>query len=60
MIEQQIQMAKRKLAEHSAKGMASELSIFEVAQLMDRIHGLSDDQKILKNNDIFFNPIVLN
>jgi hypothetical protein len=60
MIEQQIQMAKRRLAEHAEKGMASELSIFEVAKLMDRVHGLSDDQKALKNNSIFFNPIVLN
>lgn len=61
MIEQQIQMAKRRLAEHAEKGMASELSIFEVAKLMDRVHGFSDDDhKAQKNHNIFFNTIILN
>lgn len=53
MINNSINIAQYKLKLHKDKGMQSELSIEEVAQLMDLIH-FGEEIKKPKTNSIFF------
>lgn len=53
MIKNSISLAQYKLKLHKERGMNSELSILEVAELMDLIH-FSESIKSVKTNSIFF------
>ena len=58
MINNTIKTAKFKLTMHREKGTKSELSVFQVAELLDSIKR-AENQKELKTNSIF-NSISLN
>ena len=52
MINNTVKIAQYKLNQHNLQGINSQLSIFEVAQLMDALK-LADQIKELKINSIF-------
>lgn len=59
MINNTIQIAKKRLQEHKKMGNNTRMSIFEVAQLMDLINDLPKVKNPQKSS-IYFNNIILN
>jgi hypothetical protein len=55
MINNTVTVAEYKITEHVQKGTESNLSIFEVAQLMDVIHFGPKHEVLKKANPIYFN-----
>jgi hypothetical protein len=45
-----IQSANEKLTRHKALGAQSNLSIWQVAELLDVIHGMADESRITTNH----------
>lgn len=54
MVRNQLSLAKYKLKLHQERGIASDLSIFEVAQLMDLIRTYESYNEGVQHNGIFF------
>lgn len=54
MISNTVTLAKKQLEHHASQGAKSQLSIYEVAQLMDTIKGYAEIKKSNEEN-IFFN-----
>lgn len=53
MINNKIQLAKYQLSQHKIQGVNSQLSIFEVAKLMDMVR-IGDSGSASKSKSIFF------
>ena len=53
-----IDFAKEKLQNHKSNGMQSNLSIFQVAELIDLITGRRDEQSV--SNAVLFSQIGIN
>lgn len=53
-----IDFAKEKLQNHKSNGMQSNLSIFQVAELIDVITGRRDEQSV--SNAVLFSQIGIN
>ena len=59
MINNQIKLAKQKISEHKRLGTSSPFSIFEIAQMMDRIKHYPNVKKS-QMSSIFFTEIIYN
>lgn len=53
MMQNAVEMAKYKLAQHRVQGEGSPLSVFQVAQLMDTVRN-GADAVANKHNSVFF------
>jgi len=53
MMQNAVEMAKYKLAQHRVQGEGSGLSVFQVAQLMDTVRN-GADAVANKHNSVFF------